>query len=308
MPQPVMTSLPVMTAVKRPAPPVANPIPMPVPEAVLKPEPMSSIPVMVPAPVASSSTDQPTMRAQQALAALSGNAPGVDRRMLSELLNALDLRSSPELVNKLREGALEGSSSEERQAFIRALVRGRAMNPEVVAALQQISHDPIPEIRAQATLGLATWNICTAPANTSASAMPAAGLPMPPSQTKTPAMNLAVEQVTAVTLGSQSMPRAQRAMEIFSDSASTNDRRVVADNLDAIDLRSAPELVRKLVACALRDGPMEERQACIRALVRGRAQYPEVIEALQQISHDPTPAIRAEATLGLARWNVVQKQ
>jgi hypothetical protein len=46
---------------------------------------------------------------------------------------------------------------------------------------------------------------------------------------------------------------------------------------------------------------VEVRKACIRALVRCQAATPNVFAALEALTDDPVPAVRAEAVIGQAR-------
>lgn len=95
--------------------------------------------------------------------------------------------------------------------------------------------------------------------------------------------------------------RARRALQVLSEPTPAVERCRVADELDAGDLNSSPEIVRKLVSGARQLCSVEERLAFLRALVRGRATRPEVAELFQHLTSDAAPAIRAEATVGLSR-------
>jgi hypothetical protein len=61
------------------------------------------------------------------------------------------------------------------------------------------------------------------------------------------------------------------------------------------------EIVNHLLTTAKGDGPIEVRKASIQELAKMKANTPEVMVALDGLSDDPTPTIRAEAIIAAAR-------
>jgi hypothetical protein len=64
---------------------------------------------------------------------------------------------------------------------------------------------------------------------------------------------------------------------------------------------SNSEVVDHLLMTAKGNGPFEDRKASIRELAKMKANTPEVMVALDGLSDDPTPAVRAEAIIAAAR-------
>jgi hypothetical protein len=97
-------------------------------------------------------------------------------------------------------------------------------------------------------------------------------------------------------------PAAEQALNVFSGVSTPVERWKAADGLTWADMRSAPELVKHLLAAAqVRGDSTEVRVACIRALVRCQVRTPLVFAALEGLSEDPVPAVRGEAIIGQAR-------
>lgn len=197
-------------------------------------------------------------------------------------------------VAKLLTDAKGMGAVDDRREAIRALVKGRVNTPEVMQTLEQLSNDPTPGVRAEAVIGLArlrnpATNVQPARAIAKPAAMMPANLPALPSLPK--------------GVGNPT-PRASAALSKFSTGSSTADRCQAANDLDAADLQSSPGLVHMLIAGARSGQVVEERQACIKALVRGKAAHAEVVAALEEMANDPTPAIRADAAVGVARLRV----
>jgi hypothetical protein len=63
----------------------------------------------------------------------------------------------------------------------------------------------------------------------------------------------------------------------------------------------ADETVSHLLETARGAGPVEVRKASIQELVKLKANTPEVRTALEGLTDDPVPAIRAEAVIASAR-------
>jgi hypothetical protein len=63
----------------------------------------------------------------------------------------------------------------------------------------------------------------------------------------------------------------------------------------------ANEAVSHLLATAKGSGPVEVRKASIQELVKLKANTPEVLAAMDRLSDDPVPQIRAEAVIAGAR-------
>jgi hypothetical protein len=57
----------------------------------------------------------------------------------------------------------------------------------------------------------------------------------------------------------------------------------------------------QLLATAKGNGPVEARKASIQELVKLKANTAEVLAALEELSNDSAPAIRAEAVIAGAR-------
>jgi hypothetical protein len=197
-------------------------------------------------------------------------------------------------VAKLLAEARSGANVDERRNAIKELVKARTNTPEVIQTLEQLSNDPMPGVRAESVIGLArlrTPATFTQPAR--AVARPSSIVPA-----NLPALPQAPTGIGTPTL------RASTALSKFSTGCSAAERCQAAAELDAADLQSSPGLVHMLIAGARSGQSTEERQACIKALVRGKAAYAEVVTALDEISNDPMPAIRADATIGVARLRV----
>lgn len=97
---------------------------------------------------------EPSSRAGRALAVLSEPASAPQRCRAADELDEFDLCSAPELMRKLVASARQTCSIDERLAFVRALVRGKAAQPEVLTLLQALTDDATPAIRTEATIGL----------------------------------------------------------------------------------------------------------------------------------------------------------
>lgn len=197
-------------------------------------------------------------------------------------------------VGKLLADARTASDVDDRRNAIRTIVKGRHNTPEVIQTLEQLSNDPTPGVRAEAVIGLArlrnpVTNVQPARAIAKPTAMMTANMPALPSLPR--------------GVGNPT-PRASAALSTFSTGSSTAERCQAANDLDGDDLKSSPGLVHMLIAGARGGQVVEERQACIKALVRGKAAYAEVVSTLEEISNDPTPSIRADATIGVARLRV----
>jgi 2-oxoglutarate dehydrogenase E2 component (dihydrolipoamide succinyltransferase) len=61
------------------------------------------------------------------------------------------------------------------------------------------------------------------------------------------------------------------------------------------------EAVAHLLQTAKGNGPVEVRKASIQELAKLKLKTPEVMAALDNLSDDPTPAVRAEAIIASAR-------
>jgi hypothetical protein len=61
------------------------------------------------------------------------------------------------------------------------------------------------------------------------------------------------------------------------------------------------ETVGHLLATARGNGPVEVRKTSIQELVKLKANTPEVLAAMDSLSDDPVPSVRAEAVIAGAR-------
>ena len=61
------------------------------------------------------------------------------------------------------------------------------------------------------------------------------------------------------------------------------------------------EIIEHLLTTAQGNGPVEVRKASIQELAKMKANTPEVMVALDGLSDDPAPAVRAEAIIAAAR-------
>jgi hypothetical protein len=97
-------------------------------------------------------------------------------------------------------------------------------------------------------------------------------------------------------------PEAMQAIGVLAGNSTSQQRRQAAEGVMRTDLFSAPDLSKHLVVVAKSAKETSEtRVACIRALVRGHANTPEVLKALEGLSDDEVPAVRVEAIIGLGR-------
>jgi hypothetical protein len=62
-----------------------------------------------------------------------------------------------------------------------------------------------------------------------------------------------------------------------------------------------PEMVEHLLRNARGDNPLDVRKQSIRELAKLKAKTPEVMVALDGLSDDPEPSVRAEAIIAAAR-------
>jgi hypothetical protein len=96
-------------------------------------------------------------------------------------------------------------------------------------------------------------------------------------------------------------PTGQAQKTLAALSGAPEEWRSEVEELEANDVKSAPEIVGKLLNGTRNSVSVEDRKSCLRALVRCRAATPEVFATLQQLSEDKNPALRSEAVIGLAR-------
>lgn len=97
---------------------------------------------------------------------------------------------------------------------------------------------------------------------------------------------------------------AAYAIGVFTESHPPAVRESVAQKLSAADLKSSPELQAALLNVAGSDDPDATRKAAIQALVRNQIDTPNVMTALDKLADDPSPAVRIEAAIGMARLRV----
>jgi hypothetical protein len=97
-------------------------------------------------------------------------------------------------------------------------------------------------------------------------------------------------------------PEAVQAIGVLVGNSTSQQRRQVADGVMRTDMFSAPDLSKHLMVVAQSaKETADTRVACIRALVRGHANTPDVLKALEGLSDDEVPAVRVEAIIGLGR-------
>jgi hypothetical protein len=97
---------------------------------------------------------------------------------------------------------------------------------------------------------------------------------------------------------------ASRALKVLVESHPAAVREQVAEGLTSADLASCPELAPALIDVARGTDAETTRKAAIRALVRTGTCTPAVIGALDKMTDDPSPSVRVEAAIGMARLKV----
>ncbi|MFL5329239.1 MAG: hypothetical protein ACJ8C4_10020 [Gemmataceae bacterium] len=105
----------------------------------------------------------------------------------------------------------------------------------------------------------------------------------------------------ATTTEKTPTPVAKRALQVFGDATPASVREETAAGLTAADMASCPDLATALVAVASGSDQESTRKAAIKALVRTDCATPEVMQALEKLTDDPSAGIRVEAAIGMAR-------
>jgi hypothetical protein len=147
-------------------------------------------------------------------------------------------------------------------------------------------------------------------------AAPTLPTPVPPSDVAMPALSKPVEPGRTVVSAkpvepipapaASPTPLAARAITVMTEPHPAVVREQIATSLTPADLQSAPELLPVLVEAARSGSDEATRKSAIRALTRCQANSAPVISLLESLTNDPTPAVRVEAAIGLARLRVMK--
>jgi hypothetical protein len=153
---PRMAALPSATATQRqplPQPVMLEPVRMPV--VASAPPPQQPAPVQaLSAPMPALPAPMPVSRTKHVMAMLQ--RPNDPRRLETEIdqLTATEIAGQPTVVPALMKAAEEMTDASVRSACLRAIVRGKAATPEVMAGFERLVNDRATAVRIEAAAGL----------------------------------------------------------------------------------------------------------------------------------------------------------